>query len=92
MKRFNEKSISCTSIQKLGWNGYNDTAIAQKLSDTTQILITRDKDFQFLWGTYNLRIIHLMIEPATLKYIYPVVKNLLEQWNFVPSSPFLIIV
>ena len=86
-----KKKIACTSVQKLGWNGYKDIEIAQKLSNTTQILITHDKDFQFLWENYNIRIIHLMIEPATLKYIFPVVKKLLAQWDFDPSNPFLII-
>jgi len=30
--------------------------IAENLSETTQIFITRDKDFQFLWEKYNLRV------------------------------------
>ena len=79
IKLFHNNNIACTSVQKLGWNGYKDIEIAEKLSDTTQILITRDKDFQFLWENYNLRVIHLMIELATLNYIFPVVKNLLDQ-------------
>ena len=45
LKLFRKKSIACQSVQKLGWNGYKDIEIAEKLSDTTQILITRDKGF-----------------------------------------------
>ncbi len=54
--------------------------------------MTRDKDFHFLWEKYNLRVIHLMIEPATLKSIYPVVEKFLAEWKFDKTSPFLIIV
>jgi predicted nuclease of predicted toxin-antitoxin system len=91
-KIFQRLEIKWKSVQNLGWSGIEDKAIAEKLANSRKILITRDKDFQFLWEKYNLRVIHLMIEPATLKYISPIVDELFIQWDFDPSSPSLIIV
>ena len=79
LKLFRKFNLNCVSIQSLGWSGYKDREIAQKIANTSRILITRDKDFQFLWERYKLRIVHLMIEPAVLKNITPAVEDLLKQ-------------
>ena len=92
LKIFKKFNLDCVSIQNLGWSGYKDTEIAQKIANTSRILITRDKDFHFLWERYKLRVVHLMIEPAVLKYITPAVKDLLKHWQYDPSYPFLLIV
>ena len=88
IKLFRNNNITCTSVQKLGWNGYKDIEIAEKLSDTTQILITRDKDFQFLWENYKLRVIHLMIEPATLKAERDLIQSKLEPFLYRTTIDF----
>ncbi|MHA1617770.1 MAG: DUF5615 family PIN-like protein [Promethearchaeota archaeon] len=84
--------IKCTTVQELGWNGFKDIEIAKKISNTKRIFLTRDKDFQFLWEKFDLRVIHLMIDPTILEYISPTVEKLLQQWNFDIYYPFLLIV
>lgn len=91
-KIFRSTGYTCKSIQQLGWNGFKDQDIAQRITSTRWIFITRDRDFQFLWEKYNLRVIHLMIEPAILSKITPVVQKLLVKWNYNIESPFLLIV
>jgi len=88
---FTKKGLDCTSVRELGWSGFKDKEISKQIGGKKVVLITRDRDFTFIWQKQNLRIIYLAIEPAILNTIQPRVQELLNNWKYDPSFPFLLI-
>ena len=83
--------FNCNTIQEKGWSGYKDKDISMEIQNLDVIFITRDKDFKFLWKKYNLNVVYLAIEPAIFDFINPRVKDLVSNWDYHMSQPFLII-
>ena len=83
--------FNCNTIQEKGWSGFKDKDISIEIQNLDVIFITRDKDFKFLWQKYNLKVIYLAIEPAIFEFIQPRVENLVSNWDYHMTHPFLII-
>jgi predicted nuclease of predicted toxin-antitoxin system len=89
---FTDRGLSCTTIQDQGWSGASDKEIITRIEGKDTILITRDKDFTFLWQKIKLRIVYIAIEPAIFETIQPKMEELLDKWQYDSSHPFLIVV
>ncbi|MHA1428534.1 MAG: DUF5615 family PIN-like protein [Candidatus Helarchaeota archaeon] len=89
---FRDRGIQCTTIKNKGWLGIKNGELSKKLQQENIILVTRDKDFTFLWKKHKIQVIYLTIEPTTLKSIQPIVIELLADWKYDLSRPFLLIV
>jgi predicted nuclease of predicted toxin-antitoxin system len=87
---FTDRKIHCVTIKEEGWLGIKNGELSNKLKHHHFILVTRDKDFTFLWEKYKIQVIYLAIEPATLDFIQPKLKDLLDNWNYDISMPFLL--
>ena len=82
--------MKCETIQDRGWTGLKDIEICKNISNEKVIFVTRDKDFTFLWKKYGLGVIFIAIEPAIIEKIKPEFDNLLFNWNYDISLPFLL--
>jgi predicted nuclease of predicted toxin-antitoxin system len=89
---FVEVGLICQTIKDLGWCGLKDHEIASRITNSNYILITRDKDFTFVWQKKQLSVIYLAIEPVILDIIEPRVKDLIQNWVYDVLKPFLLIV
>lgn len=89
---FINHGIQCTTIKDKGWLGIKNGDLSKKVQQENIILVTRDKDFTFLWDRHKIQVIYLTIEPANLKSIQPRVIELLANWKYDLSRPFLLIV
>jgi predicted nuclease of predicted toxin-antitoxin system len=89
---FIDRGIQCTTIKDEGWLGIKNGELSNKLLQGNIILVTRDKDFTFFWKKHKIQVIYLTIEPANLKSIQPSVIELLTDWKYDLSRPFLLIV
>ena len=83
--------FNCNTIQEKGWSRFKDKDISIEIQNLDVIFITRDKDLKFLWQKYNLKVIYLAIEPAIFEFIQPRVENLVSNWDYHMTHPFLII-
>ena len=88
---FLDRGISCVTVKEKGWLGTKNGILSNKIKQNNLILVTRDKDFTFLWKKYGLQVIYLAIEPAILDFIQPRLIDLLKDWNYALSKPFLLI-
>lgn len=89
---FIDAGIQCTTIKEEGWLGIKNGELSIKLQQKNLVLVTRDKDFTFLWKKHKIQVIYLAIEPASLKFIHPRVIELLADWKYDLSRPFLLMV
>jgi len=60
---FLDHGISCSTVKEKGWLGTKNGVLSKKAKQNNLILVTRDKDFTFLWKKYELHVIYLAIEP-----------------------------
>ncbi len=88
---FTDREIQCATIKELNWLGIKNGELSKNVKQDTLILITRDKDFTFLWKKFKIQVIYLAIEPATLDFIQPRLIDLLDDWNYDLSKHFLLI-
>jgi len=88
---FNERGISCITIEEKGWLGIKNGELSLKVNEKDYILLTRDKDFTFLWQEFQIKVIYSAIEPAILEFIKSKVIFLLDNWEYDISRPFLLI-
>lgn len=91
-RTFFELGVKCQTIKDLGWCGLKDKEIAARITHSDYILITRDKDFTFIWQQKLLKVIFLAIHPVVLEMIEPRIKDLIKNWNYDSSRSFLLIV
>ena len=56
---FKSKRLNCKTVQELGWRERKNGELAVKVKEKDFILVTRDKDFVFLWKKYELKVITL---------------------------------
>ncbi|MGV9199556.1 MAG: DUF5615 family PIN-like protein [Promethearchaeia archaeon] len=89
-KSIKKLGFKCSTIQELVWNGFKDKDIARNIQNKKLIFITRDKDFTFIWKRYSLRVLYIAIEPAIFESIRPRLENLIKNWKYDVSNPFLI--
>lgn len=87
--KFNFNTIR---LQQLGWSGIKNGNLAQKVKDHGYILVTRDKDFTFLWQKYQIQVVYLAIHPATLGNFIPRVETVLANWTYDDKKPFLLMI
>jgi predicted nuclease of predicted toxin-antitoxin system len=87
---FKKFGHECQTIQERGWSGYKDSEISTRIQNQKLVFITRDKDFSFLWKKYKLKVIFLAIEPAVLSNLVPKIEELLSNWKYDTSQPFLL--
>ncbi|HUT80992.1 MAG TPA: DUF5615 family PIN-like protein [Candidatus Bathyarchaeia archaeon] len=88
---FTSHNLSCDTVRDLQWLGIRNGALSQKVIAESYILVTRDKDFTFLWEKYSIQVIYLSIEPALLSSITPPLELLLSSWHYDLNHPFLLI-
>jgi len=87
---FPQHNLQCVTIKEKNWLGIKNGDLSVKVRDEEYLLVTRDKDFTFLWKKYSIRVIFIAIEPATLEHIEPIFVNLLDDWKYDLSKPFLL--
>ena len=88
---FTSLNLVCVTIRDLKWFGIRNGKLSEKVKKESYILITRDKDFTFLWNKYQIQVIHIAIEPPLLSSIIDPVERLLSNWQYDLTRPFLII-
>ena len=54
---FTDRKIHCVTIKEEGWLGIKNGELSNKLKHHHFILVTRDKDFTFLWEKYKIQVI-----------------------------------
>ena len=89
---FKKYHLNFTTLQNLGWSGIKNGELAKKVKDNNYILITRDKDFTFLWKKYSLRVIYLAIKPPIILDLTNELETLFNNWAMDTTNPFLIII
>ena len=87
---FTSLELSCVTVRDLKWFGIRNGRLSSKVKDDSYVLVTRDKDFTFHWNRYNIQVIYLAIEPPLLSSLIPPLENLLQNWRYDLSEPFLI--
>ncbi|MCG3252963.1 MAG: DUF5615 family PIN-like protein [Candidatus Heimdallarchaeota archaeon] len=90
-KIFDDQGLFCTTLQAEGWFGIKNGALSKKVRQNKFVLVTRDKDFTFLWQKYNIQVIYILIEPAISDFIKPRLGILLQEWTYDLSKPFFLI-
>lgn len=68
---FKSKGLECPTVQELGWREIKNGELSVKVKRNDFILVTRDKDFVFLWKKYKLKVIYFAVKPATLQFLHP---------------------
>lgn len=89
---FNRFNIKFSTVQAHGWSGYKNSELAQQVKQNNYILLTRDRDFIFLWNKYQIKVIYLNIHPPVLDDLIIGLENLFNNWIYDLDKPFLIIV
>ena len=89
---FNRLNIKFSTVQAQGWRGYKNGELAQQVKQNNSILLTRDRDFIFLWNKYQIKVIYLNIHPPLLDDLILGLENLFNNWSYDSDKPFLIIV
>lgn len=88
---FYKRDLNIDTLQSMGWSGISNGGLSEKIQRRNLVLITRDRDFTFLWRKYRIKVIYLAIEPSTPRYLQPKVKELLDNWNYDLRRPFLVL-
>lgn len=88
---FEDQDLFCSTVQMEGWGGIKSGALSEKVKFDNFVLVTRDKDFTFLWQKYKIRVIYIAIEPAITDFIRPRLIDLLSEWTYDLSKHFLLI-
>ncbi|MHA1449795.1 MAG: DUF5615 family PIN-like protein [Candidatus Hodarchaeales archaeon] len=88
---FTKLNLQCTTVQQQGWGGAKNREISIKIQGLRAILITRDRDFTFLWKKYSLQVIYIAIEPPVAEVITNELERLLIDWKLDLISSFLIV-
>lgn len=70
--------------------GVKNGELSLKVKQNNLILVTRDKDFTFLWKKYRIQVVYLAIEPAIIDFIHPRLTDLLDDWKYDLSKHFLL--
>jgi len=87
---FIDHGIHCVTVKEEGWLGIKNGELSKKIRQNNLVLITRDKDFISLWKIYKIQVIYLAIEPAIFEFIQPRLIDLIDNWNYNISKPFLL--
>jgi predicted nuclease of predicted toxin-antitoxin system len=66
---FFDRGIYCVALREEGWLGIKNGELSNKIRQNNLILVTRDKDFTYLWKKYKVSVIYLAIEPSILDCI-----------------------
>ncbi len=88
---FTSLELSCVSIRDVKWFDIKNRKLSERVKKSSYILITRDKDFTFLWNKYEVQVIYLAIDPPLLSSFLQPLQNLLLNWHYNLDKPFLII-
>jgi predicted nuclease of predicted toxin-antitoxin system len=89
---FKKYHLNFSTLQKFGWSGVKNGELAKKVKQHNYILVTRDKDFTFLWKKYGIRVIYLAIKPPIITDLTNELESLFNHWVTDVTNPFLIIV
>ena len=87
---FIDRGIQCVTIKDMGWLGIKNGELSKKVKQEHLILVTRDKDFTFLWKNFKIQVVYLAIEPAILDFIQPRLIDMLDDWKYELSKHFLL--
>lgn len=87
---FTSLELSCATVRDLKWFGIRNGDLALNVKKGSYILVTRDRDFAFLWEKFSIQVIYLAIEPPLISSFIQPLENLLHNWNYNLSTPFLI--
>ena len=60
---FKELNIIFSTVRDQGWSGYKNGDLSKLVKKENYILVTRDKDFTFLFSKYGIQVIYLDIHP-----------------------------
>ena len=52
----NQISNNISTVQAQGWSGYKNGRLAQQIKQQDYVLLTRDKDFVFMWRTHQIKV------------------------------------
>ncbi len=88
---FTSLGLSCVTIRDLKWFGIRNGKLSEKVKKEPFVLVTRDKDFVFLWNKYHIQVIHLAIEPPILSSFIEPLRRLITHWEYDVTKPFLIV-
>ena len=88
---FNDNDFSVDTVQKLGWSGMKNGELSKRSVEGNYVLVTRDKDFIYLWEKYDLQVVYLAIHPPIMGKLSPRVTDVIVNWEN-KVSPFLILV
>lgn len=89
---FDNKGIVAETMHYHGWIGYRNGELSKLVRDNNFILITRDRDFLFLWEKYKIQVVYLAIDPPLLLNLQSAIERLFNKWQHNSSNPFLIMV
>ncbi|TET29093.1 MAG: hypothetical protein E3J70_07880 [Candidatus Heimdallarchaeota archaeon] len=90
-KVFEDQDLFCSTVQAEGWAGIKNGELTEKVKNNNFVLVTRDKDFTFLWQKHKIKVIYIAIEPAIADFIKPRLVDLLTEWTYDLSKHFLLI-
>ena len=90
LKLLKSDGFDVTTVQREGWGGYRNGQLSKLIQGKDIIFLTRDRDFQFLWEKYSLKVIYFLIEPSYAENIWKELKQLLHNWNIPLTTHFLI--
>ena len=82
--------FNVTTVQREGQGGYRNGQLPKLIQGKNIIFLTRDRDFQFLWEKYSLKVIYFLIEPSYAENIWNELKLLLHNWNIPLNTYFLV--
>jgi predicted nuclease of predicted toxin-antitoxin system len=88
---FTSLDLSCITIRDLGLLGIRNGELSKRVKKGSFLLVTRDKDFTFLWDKFQIQVIHIAIKPALLSAFTEPLENLLTNWHYDLTKPFLLI-
>ena len=92
LKVFKKRGLGARTVQAAGWSGIKNGDLAQKVLAENFVLVTRDKDFSFLWKKHRIKVVYMGVEPSTLQYLRPELENCLDKWKYGIDKPFLIMI
>jgi predicted nuclease of predicted toxin-antitoxin system len=89
---FHNRNLVVETVQSLGWSGIKNGDLAEKVQRKNFILVTRDRDFTFLWRNYQIKVIYLALSPSTLPFLQSKMEELFDTWNYDLEVPFLVLI
>lgn len=90
-KLFIRLNIHCTTVQQQGWGGLRNGELSPKIQQLGAVLVTRDRDFTFLWKKYDIKVIYIAIEPSIAEVIASELEKLLIDWKTDLNTIFMIV-